>query len=81
MPAYHQESFTREEKQVLERFFTNSDQPVFALINLPEVVKGALTFGRITVNAVKGGLDVVDDEADDIAVIATAAIVVRIDLP
>ncbi|MDX1468465.1 MAG: FAD-dependent thymidylate synthase [Acidimicrobiia bacterium] len=42
MPEYHQESFTPEEVQVLERFFTNSDLPVFALINLPEVVKGAL---------------------------------------
>lgn len=27
---------------VLERFFTNTDLPVFGLLNLPEVVKGAL---------------------------------------
>lgn len=40
--GYHQESFTAAETLVLNRFFTNVDQPVFALINLPEVVKGAL---------------------------------------
>lgn len=28
--------------QILKPFFTNMDKPVFALINLPEVVKGAL---------------------------------------
>ncbi len=36
------EQFTSEEESVLRRFFTNTDQPVFALVNLPEVVKGAL---------------------------------------
>jgi thymidylate synthase ThyX len=36
------DTFTAEEKQILERFFTNVDGPVFALKNLPEVVKGAL---------------------------------------
>jgi uncharacterized protein (TIGR02058 family) len=44
-------------------------------------VKETLPFGIVTVEAVKGGLDVVDKEADDIAVIASAAIVVRMDLP
>jgi len=44
-------------------------------------VKETLPFGVVTVKAVPGGLDVPDREADDIAVIATAAIVVRIDLP
>ncbi len=39
---YHEESFTPSEVEVLNRFFTNVDRPVFALINLPEVVKGAL---------------------------------------
>jgi thymidylate synthase ThyX len=42
LPAYHQEHFTPEEKAVLGRFFTNIDLPVFGLVNLPEVVKGAL---------------------------------------
>ena len=40
--AYHRESFTEQERAVLGRFFTNLDGPVFALMNLPEVVKGAL---------------------------------------
>ena len=39
---YSPEIFTDEERTVLSRFFTNTDGPVFALINLPEVVKGAL---------------------------------------
>ena len=42
VPVYHQEAFTPEETAVLGRFFTNTDLPVFGLINLPEVVKGAL---------------------------------------
>ena len=36
------DNFTDEETAILERYFTNVDKPVFALINLPEVVKGAL---------------------------------------
>ncbi len=39
---YFREKFTDQEELVLQRFFTNTDRPVFALINLPEVVKGAL---------------------------------------
>ena len=42
MHEYHVEQFTPAETAVLGRFFTNVDKPVFALINLPEVVKGAL---------------------------------------
>jgi thymidylate synthase ThyX len=40
--VYYTEQFSEEETAVLARFFTNTDRPVFALINLPEVVKGAL---------------------------------------
>jgi len=36
------EPFTAEEREILSRHFTNLDGPVFALTNLPEVVKGAL---------------------------------------
>ncbi len=36
------ERFTADEREVLGRYFTNLDGPVFALVNLPEVVKGAL---------------------------------------
>lgn len=39
---YYVEPFTPDEVAVLSRFFTNTDRPVFALVNLPEVVKGAL---------------------------------------
>ncbi len=36
------EEFTDEERSRLAPYFTNLDGPVFALLNLPEVVKGAL---------------------------------------
>jgi thymidylate synthase ThyX len=36
------EPFTAGERELLGRYFTNLDGPVFALVNLPEVVKGAL---------------------------------------
>jgi len=42
VPSYHAEPFTPSETAVLNRFFTNTDLPVFGLVNLPEVVKGAL---------------------------------------
>ena len=42
MNLYTAESFSAEEADILRRYFTNLDQPVFALVNLPEVVKGAL---------------------------------------
>src|SRR6202012_366100 len=36
------EQFTEEEQARLAPHFTNLDRPVFALVNLPETVKGAL---------------------------------------
>ncbi|MEX2323439.1 MAG: FAD-dependent thymidylate synthase [Acidimicrobiia bacterium] len=36
------EDFTDEETAILARHFTNTTEPVFALVGLPEVVKGAL---------------------------------------
>jgi len=39
---YVAERFTPEEEATLRPYFTNLDGPVFALVNLPEVVKGAL---------------------------------------
>ncbi len=41
-PAYCVETFSDDERAVLARFFTELDGPVYALVNLPEVVKGAL---------------------------------------
>ena len=39
---YATDTFSADEVEILERHFTNLDRPVFALVNLPEVVKGAL---------------------------------------
>jgi thymidylate synthase ThyX len=39
---YAVEAFTDDEQATLRPYFTNVDKPVFALVNLPEVVKGAL---------------------------------------
>ncbi len=39
---YVAEEFTSEEREILRPYFSNLDGPVFALVNLPEVVKGAL---------------------------------------
>jgi uncharacterized protein (TIGR02058 family) len=46
-----------------------------------DAVKAVLPVGQITVKVVEGGLDVPDDEANDMAVIASAAVAVRLDLP
>ena len=42
MSVYVAEEFSSDEEDILRRYFTNLDRPVFALVNLPEVVKGAL---------------------------------------
>jgi len=39
---YPVEQFSAEERALLAPHFTNLDRPVFALVNLPETVKGAL---------------------------------------
>jgi uncharacterized protein (TIGR02058 family) len=43
-------------------------------------IKSALPHGEVTVKLVKGGLDVADSDTGDIAVIASAAVCVRMDL-
>jgi thymidylate synthase ThyX len=45
-----EEHFTEQERAALAPHFTNLDGPVFALVNLPEVVKGAL-FARYSRSA------------------------------
>ena len=45
-----------------------------------ETVKTALPHGQVTVKLVKGGLDVPDEAAGDVAIIASAAVTVRLDL-
>lgn len=44
------EEFTADERALLRAYFTNLDEPVFALVNLPEVTKGAL-FARYSRSA------------------------------
>jgi hypothetical protein len=39
---YPVEEFTEQERELLSPHFTNLDRPVFALVNLPETIKGAL---------------------------------------
>ncbi len=44
-------------------------------------VKASLPVGNVSVKAVKGGLDIADPENNDPAVIASAAVEVRLELP
>ncbi|MBN9559154.1 MAG: Lin0512 family protein [Alphaproteobacteria bacterium] len=46
-----------------------------------EKVRASLPHGVVSVRVVKGGLDVPDDEGADVAVIASAAVAVRLELP
>ena len=45
-----------------------------------QVVQAALPYGTVSVNVVKGGLDVADEAIGDTAVIASAALVVSLEL-
>ena len=74
---YAAEQFTDDEASVLRRYFTNLDQPVFALVNLPEVVKGALfarysrsplSLRRLFLKEFVGELDISGDETIDATV-------------
>ncbi len=77
MFPYAAEDFTDEEKDVLRRYVTNLDQPVFALVNLPEVVKGALfarysrspkSLRRLFLDEFVGDLDITGDATVDATV-------------
>ena len=46
-----------------------------------EKVRASLPHGIVTVKVVKGGLDVADPDNNDPAVIASAAVAVRLELP
>lgn len=74
MTNYEVETFTGAEADVLRRYVTNLDLPVFALVNLPEVVKGALfarysrthkTLRRLLIDEFIGDLDVSGDASID----------------
>ena len=77
MGVYIGEDFTSEEEDILRRYFTNLDGPVFALVNLPEVVKGALfarysrspkSLRRLFLDEFVGDLDITGDLSVDATV-------------
>ncbi|MGP0029231.1 MAG: FAD-dependent thymidylate synthase [Acidimicrobiales bacterium] len=70
MFPYVEEQFTADEEAILRRYVTNLHLPVFALVNLPEVVKGALfarysrspkTLRRLFLDEFVGDLDISGD--------------------
>src|SRR5256712_4758386 len=77
MHPYAAERFSDPEQDVLRRYFPNLDQPVFALVNLPEVVKGALfarysrsdkSLRRLFLDEFVGDLDLTGDLTVDATV-------------
>ena len=77
MTVYVPEDFQPEEADILRRYFTNLDGPVFALVNLPEVVKGALfarysrspkSLRRLFLDEFVGDLDITGDITVDATV-------------
>ena len=74
---YAAERFTADEQATLRPYFTNLDGPVFALVNLPEVVKGALfarysrsdkSLRRLFLDEFVGDLDLTGDLTVDATV-------------
>jgi thymidylate synthase ThyX len=74
---YAPETFTDDEAERLRPYFTNLDGPVFALTNLPEVVKGALfarysrsdkSLRRLFLDEFVGDLDLTGDLTVDATV-------------
>ncbi len=77
MFPYAPERFSPDEEAVLRRYVTNLDLPVFALVNLPEVVKGALfarysrspkSLRRLFLDEFVGDLDMSGDVSVDATV-------------
>ena len=74
MSVYIPEQFSDAESAILRRYFTNLDLPVFALVNLPETVKGALfarysrtakSLRRLFLDEFVNDLDLTGDESVD----------------
>ena len=74
---YVAEHFDETEQAVLRPYFTNLDGPVFALVNLPEVVKGALfarysrsdkSLRRLFLDEFVGDLDISGDLTVDASI-------------
>ena len=75
--VYAVEEWTAAEADILRRYFTNLEGPVFALVNLPEVVKGALfarysrsakSLRRLFLDEFVGDLDISGDLSVDATV-------------
>ncbi len=82
MFPYAVETFSADEEDILRRYVTNLDRPVFALVNLPEVVKGALfarysrspkSLRRLFLDEFVGELDISGDATVDATVGLTRA--------
>src|SRR5205085_5856027 len=73
---YATERFTPEERDALARHFTSLDGPVFALVNLPEVVKGALfaRYSRTTKSLRRLFLDEFAEDVGETGELTTAGI-------
>ena len=74
---YAAERFSADEETTLRPYFTNLDSPVFALVNLPEVVKGALfarysrspkSLRRLFLDEFVGDLDLTGDLTVDASI-------------
>ncbi|HNI34619.1 MAG TPA: FAD-dependent thymidylate synthase [Microthrixaceae bacterium] len=77
MTPYVAEDFTRTEQAILRRYFTDIGGPVFAVVNLPEVVKAALfaryarsskSMRRLFIDEFVNDLDVSGDADEDATV-------------
>jgi thymidylate synthase ThyX len=77
MHVYAAEEWSHDEAEILRRYFTNLDLPVFALVNLPEIVKGALfarysrsakSLRRLFLDEFVGELDISGDHTIDATV-------------
>jgi len=77
MTVYVPEVFSDAESDILRRYFSNLDLPVFALVNLPEVVKGALfarysrsprSLRRLFLDEFVNDLEIAGDQAVDATV-------------
>src|ERR1700730_144065 len=77
MHLYATEEWTDDEAEVLRRYVSNLDGPVFALVNLPEIVKGALfarysrtakSLRRLFLDEFVGDLDISGDHGVDATV-------------
>jgi thymidylate synthase ThyX len=77
MHLYATEEWTDDEAEILRRYVTNLEGPVFALVNLPEIVKGALfarysrsakSLRRLFLDEFVGDLDISGDHSIDATV-------------